>query len=142
MIIHYSGNRGNIQGIICPAFSLIWGVLGAVYYFCVHPFIQDALAWLSQNLAFSFVIGLFYGVFLVDLAHSAQLVAKMKDFAEEHDIIVRYEDVKMHIRDFRRRTGRRIWFLFAFHSDIPLAEHLKEARETWEERIRKQRAGQ
>lgn len=130
----YSNSWGNIQGIICPAFSLAWGVLGAVYYFFVHPYIQDALGWLSRNLAFSFVIGLFYGVFLVDLIHSAQLVAKMKAFAEEHDIIVRYEDVKMHIRQFRERADKRVWFIFAFYSDIPLAEHLKAARETWEER--------
>lgn len=130
----YSGCWGNVQGIICPAFSLAWGALGAAYYFFVHPYIQDALGWLSRNLAFSFVIGLFYGVFLVDLIHSAQLAAKMKAFAEEHDIIVRYEDVKMHIRQFRERAGKRVWFIFAFYSDIPLAEHLKAAREAWEER--------
>ena len=137
---NYSNSWGNIQGIICPAFSLAWGVLGAVYYYLVHPYIQGALGWLAQNLAFSFVIGLFYGVFLVDLVHSAQLIAKMKAFAEEHQIIIRYEDVKMHIRQFRERTGKRVWFIFAFYSDIPLAEHLKAAREEWEERkeIRKQ----
>jgi uncharacterized membrane protein len=137
---NYSNSWGNIQGIICPAFSLAWGVLGAVYYYLVHPYIQGALGWLAQNLAFSFVIGLFYGVFLVDLVHSAQLIAKMKAFAEEHQIIIRYEDVKMHIRQFRERTGKRVWFIFAFYSDIPLTEHLKAAREAWEERkeIRKQ----
>lgn len=135
----YSNSWGNIQGIICPAFSLAWGVLGAAYYFLVHPYIQDALGWLSQNLAFSFVIGLFYGVFLVDLVHSAQLVAKMKAFADEHNVIVRYEDVKMHIRQFRERAGKRVWFIFAFYSDIPLVEHLKAARETWEERIERRK---
>ena len=135
----YSNSWGNIQGIICPAFSLAWGVLGAAYYFLVHPYIQDALGWLSQNLAFSFVIGLFYGVFLVDLVHSAQLVAKMKAFSDEHNVIVRYEDVKMHIRQFRERAGKRVWFIFAFYSDIPLVEHLKAARETWEERIERRK---
>lgn len=128
----YSKSRGNIQGIICPAFSLIWGALGAAYYYLAHPYVEDALAWLSEHLAFSFVFGLFYGVFLVDLIHSAQLIGRIKAFAEEHDVIVRYEDVKMHIRRFRERAGKRVWFIFAFYSDIPLAEHLKEAREAWE----------
>lgn len=59
----HSGLWGNIQGIICPLFSAIWAALGAVYYFFIHPHILDALAWLSRNLAFSFVIGLFFGVF-------------------------------------------------------------------------------
>ena len=130
----YTDCRGNIQGIICPAFSLAWGALGAIYYFGVHPYIQEALQWLSENLAFSFVIGMFYGVFCVDLAQSVQLTARMKAFADEHDIIVRYEDVKLHIRQFRERAGMRAYFMFAFRSELPIVEHLKEAREAWEER--------
>ena len=33
----YSNLWGNVQGIICPLFSLIWAALGAVYYFLIHP---------------------------------------------------------------------------------------------------------
>ena len=29
----YSDRKGNIMGIICPAFSLIWLVVGSLYYF-------------------------------------------------------------------------------------------------------------
>ena len=56
----YSDEWGNVQGIICPKFSLIWAVLGAAYYFLIHPHILNALTWLSNNLAFSFFIGLFF----------------------------------------------------------------------------------
>ena len=133
----YSKCRGNIQGIICPEFSLAWGILGAIYYFGVHPHIQEALAWLANNLAFSFFIGMFYGVFIIDLAHSAQLTIKIRAFANEHDIVVRYEDVKMHIREFRERAGMRVHFMFAFRSDLPIVEHLKEAHEAWEEHRKK-----
>ena len=31
----YSHERGNIQGIICPKFTLAWGVLGCFYYFFI-----------------------------------------------------------------------------------------------------------
>ena len=61
----YSQLWGNIQGLICPLFSAIWAFMGAVYYFFVHPYILSALNWLSNNLAFSFVIGFFFGVFEV-----------------------------------------------------------------------------
>ena len=50
----YSNQWGNIQGLICPQFSLIWAAASAGYYFLVHPHILDALQWLSENLAFSF----------------------------------------------------------------------------------------
>ena len=80
----YSDQWGNVQGIICPKFSLYWAVIGALYYFLIHPRILGALQWLSRNLAFSFAIGMFFGVFVMDFAHSAQLVSKLKAFAEEN----------------------------------------------------------
>lgn len=130
----YSNNRGNIQGLICPEFSMTWGLLGVAYYYCVHSFLCRVLVKLVENTVFVFVLGLFYGVFLVDMATSAHLVAGMKAFAVEHRIIVRYEDVKLHIRRARERAGKRAYFLFAFHTDRSLAEHLKEAKEAWETR--------
>lgn len=130
----YSGCWGNVQGIICPMFSLIWGALGAAYYFGIHPLLLRALEQLSEHLTLSFFLGLFYGVFLVDLVHSAQLVGRMKAFAEEHGVVVRYEELKLHIRRFRERAGQRAHFLFAFHTDLTLAEHLKAAKEAWEQR--------
>ena len=48
----YSRRWGNIQGLVCPLFSFFWAVISAVYYFCVHPYILNALRWLSENLAF------------------------------------------------------------------------------------------
>ena len=68
----YSNQWGNVRGLICPKFSLAWAALVAVYYFAIHPYILDSVAWLAQNLAFSFVIGFFYGVFVLDVAHSLQ----------------------------------------------------------------------
>ena len=128
----YSKLWGNIDGLICPLFSLIWAGMSTAYLLLLHHHILKMLNWLKGNLSFSFVIGLFFGVFLVDLIHSAQVVAKMKAFAEEKQIIVRYEEVKMHIQQARKRAGKRVHFIFAFHSDKSLVEHLKDARETWE----------
>ena len=86
----YSNLWGNVQGLICPLFSFFWTVLGAVYYFLVHPHILDGLHWLSRNLAFSFFIGMFFGIFLIDVAHSGNLAVRLKQFADENDVIVRY----------------------------------------------------
>ncbi len=128
----YSKEWGNIQGIICPKFSLMWAVLGAIYYFLVHPHILGAVRWLSENLAFSFVVGLFFGVFLVDVVHSAGLVVKLRRFAKENGVIVRFEAVKQEIRRRTDETLQKFRFMFPFRSDIPLSEHLKKMRETFE----------
>lgn len=122
----YSGNRGNIKGIICPRFTFFWAVLSAVYYFLVHPHVLDALDWLSRNLAFSFFIGMFFGVFAIDAAYSTHLMAKIHKFADEKNIVVRYEELKAVIRADKERHRERV-FLLAMHSKgATLAEHMAD----------------
>lgn len=128
----YSGEWGNIQGIICPKFSFFWAVLGALYYFLIHPRILSALAWLSENLAFSFVIGLFFGVFAVDVVQSAQLVAKLKRYAEEYQVVVRFEELKAHIRSRYDEGKKKYHFFRPFRTERPLSEHIREWIETLE----------
>lgn len=130
----YSNEWGNIQGIICPKFSFFWAMLGALYYFVIHPRILRALNWLSQNLAFSFVIGLFFGVFIIDAVHSANLLAKMKKFAVDNDVILRYEAIKAHLRKVHEETKQKYHFFRPFHTERPLGEHLKEMLASFEER--------
>ncbi len=131
----YRNLWGNVQGLICPLFSLFWAILGALYYFLIHPHILNALLWLSQNLAFSFVIGLFYGVFLVDVSHSLQLANKLKQFADSNELILKYENIKAQIRAQQEQRTRKQYFFRPFKSDKPLNEHLKEMIESFEKRI-------
>lgn len=123
----YSRCWGNIQGLICPLFSFFWALLGAVYYFFIHPHVLQALDWLAHNLAFSFVIGYFFGVFTLDVIYSAHLVAKLKRFAEDNQVIVRLETLKAHIQQNQREAKARIHFFFSLRSERPLGEHLKTA---------------
>lgn len=131
----YSGQWGNIQGIICPLFTFFWGVLGLVYYLLIHPYIQDALLWLSQNLAFSFFIGMFYGIFILDLCHKTQVMVVIRRFAAEKQIVVRYEDLKEHIRERNAAARMRVHFLFDLHSDRPFRELLGEYYEHGHQRL-------
>ncbi len=135
----YSDEWGNIQGIICPLFSAAWLALGIIYYFFIHPHILDALIWLSNNLAFSFFIGLFFGIFTIDVIHSAQLIMKLKKFADDHNVIVKYENIKAHIRSIQDRTSQHHHFLFPFKSELPISEHLKDMLQSFETRIKKQK---
>ncbi len=130
----YRDEWGNIQGIICPKFSLIWVLLGCAYYFLIHPYILNALNWLSENLTFSFFIGLFFGVFAVDVVESSQLIVKLRKYAEENNVIVRYEEIKSHIRSRSEKAKQKYNFFRPFKSDRPVIEHLKELRDSFEKR--------
>ena len=133
----YSGLWGNVQGLICPLFSFFWTVLGAVYYFMIHPHILDSLRWLSRNLAFSFFIGMFFGIFLIDGAHSCNLAVRLKQFAEENDIIVRYEALKDHILASHERNKENYRFFRPFREVKPLTVLLKEMEESLEDRLQR-----
>ena len=73
----YSDRWGNIQGIICPLFTLFWGIIGAVYYLFLHKFFVDAALWLGENPWFSFGVGL---AFKLSAAKKAQEIKEKFNF--------------------------------------------------------------
>lgn len=111
----YSDEWGNIQGIICPLFSFFWGVIAALYYFFLHPHILNAVYWLADHLTFSFFIGFFYGVFVIDCVVSFNLMNKVKKFAKENDLIVRVEELKSRLALDREKFKEKPSFLLSLH---------------------------
>lgn len=120
----YSKEKFNFQGIICLRFSIYWAILGAVYYFLIHPHILNALYWLSHNPQFSFVIGAFFGVLSVDVTYSLNIVAKVRTFAKEKEILVKYEELRAQIRENAEERKEKLHWFMRFHSATPLREHL------------------
>lgn len=125
----YSKEWGNIEGVICPKFTLAWTILCVIYYFLIHPYIIDAIIWLSNNLAFSFVIGMFYGVFLIDVSHSLELNKKFKQFAKENDIVVQLDLLKMEIKERHDKLNLKHHFFNPLKSEISINEHLKNIKD-------------
>ncbi len=126
----YSNEWGNIQGIICPKFSLCWGLLGVAYYYVVHPNILDALDWLSHNLAMSFFIGVFYGVLIIDLVYSTHLIAKLKTLSDEYEVVIHYEELKGRVRKYQAEQKSKYHFFQPFRSDSTLREHIKMMKQS------------
>lgn len=132
----YSGIPGNIQGIICPLFSALWTGASAIYIIFIHNLVTGWVSWFVGHIGFAFFVGLFFGVFLVDLCHSLGLSVKIRAFAAEHGIVVAFEKLKESIKDgiergkeryaFRRGAKRRASFLFAFKSGKSLREMLAD----------------
>ena len=125
----YTENWGNVKGIICPLYSFFWMVLSAVYYFLINPYILGALKWLSKNLAFSFVIGFFFGVFVLDLVGSIKNLIKIRAFAYENEIVVFIEELKSQIISYREQKKEKANFLLSFRSSDSIQNHLKRYKE-------------
>lgn len=137
----YSDCWGNVQGLICPLFSLFWGILGAGYYYLVHPFLNRLLSFLMADTAvvagYAFVLGLYYGVFLLDLIHSSKVLNRIRRFARENQITVRYEELRERIRNKKIAERIKLSFLFDMWSEHPLHVHLQEYLQEQREKIKK-----
>ena len=133
----YSKEKFNIQGIICPKYSFLWSVLGALYYFLIHPKIINAIIWLSENLAFSFFVGMFYGFFVIDVVYSLNLMVKIKKFAKENEFIVKFEELKAGIIQNAKSRKKKFKFIISIGADGQIHEHLKGYYEKIEKEIKK-----
>ena len=92
----YSDRKGNIMGIICPSFSLIWLVVGSLYYFFINPLLVQGISWISENLIYTYFVGGVIGAIAVDFAYSIHLATKLKEFKELQDL--RFEEFKVEFK--------------------------------------------
>ena len=135
----YSDRWGNISGIICPLFSFFWAIIGALYYFVIHAAIANMVGWFNANIAYSFVVGMFFGIFLLDCIYSFKVVARIKKFAKENNIVVRYEMLKLSIASKAQELKRRAHFVFAFRSADGFEDELKNYSEKEKNRFFKKK---
>ncbi len=126
----YTNMKGNIMGVICPVFNVIWFAVAIIYYYGFSPFIYE-VAKSSANYLFGnastqqvahfgvlFVIGIVYGVFIVDLVNSLHLFASIQAFARDTGIAERYERLKAKQKKLSSKSAA------AFYNSLP--EPVKE----------------
>lgn len=122
----YSGEWGNIQGIICPKFSFYWTVLAVIFYFGINPFVASTIVWFVSNVWFSYFVGIFNGFFIIDFCVSLNLMNKIRAFAKEHEIVVRTEELKQHIVAFKEEHHIGGKFMLALQTSGTLLDRLDE----------------
>ena len=93
----YSNRKGNIMGIICPSFSIIWLIVGSLYYFSLNPVLVQGITWIAENLIYTYFIGAVIGAMIVDFAYSIHLATKLKVFNEYRAL--RFEEFKKEFKN-------------------------------------------
>jgi len=126
----YTNHKGNIYGVVCPLYSFYWSILSAIYYFLVDPYISNALEKLIEGQILPFCLGLYYGIFMVDLAYSASLMAKIRKFAHESRIVIRLEELREDIYNAVKEYGKPS-FLLSLRPGVPLRETLERYRDKY-----------
>ena len=74
---------------------------------------------------------------MIDVVYSSNLIYKLKKFADEYQVVVRYEELKAQLQAARERANEKQHFFLFMRSEKPLYEHLKEMREQLETKAKK-----
>lgn len=125
----YSDEPCNFMGIISLRFSIIWTILAAVYYFFIQPSVKILVEWFGANIAFTFIVGVFFGIFIIDLGYSLNIVGKIREFAVDNDIVVKYEALKSEIRVDTDKIKKSWRFMLPLNSEGSLLDTLKEKKD-------------
>ena len=110
----YTNMKGNIMGIICPLFSLIWFMVAIIFYYGLNPFaymaFEESFDYMFGNttsgsvahFGFIFAMGIVYGIFLVDFIKSIGLFNKVSKIAKSSGIVARYEKLVLEQKKQRK----------------------------------------
>lgn len=102
----YSDEKLNYKGIICLKFSIAWGILAIIYYQFIYSWINDfAMNFISENYKI-FILGIFYGIFIIDLCLSINLLNKITNYSKEIKKVINFENLKL---DTIKENSKKAW---------------------------------
>lgn len=111
----YSKRWGNIQGVICPLFSAIWGVCSLLFMLFIYPWLSKLAVIVPEHTILVLLVGLYYGVFLVDLCYSLHIMSKVRTYAIKVKELVNFENFKRAISEkYKSKKGKPL-FAFSFN---------------------------
>ena len=100
----YTNMKGNILGIICPVFTVIWLAVAVLFYYGVDPFLYVLSTKVHNymfggdgelaHFGFLFAMGIVYGLMIYDLVVSLNLFATIRKGMESSGVLERYESLK------------------------------------------------
>ena len=94
----YSNNKFNIDGRVCLLNSIFWGVLGVLFIYFIHPFIQEKIVIINDMVLIS-LTALFTVLTMVDSIISiiklTNITKKLEDIKKiRHEIKLKLLELK------------------------------------------------
>lgn len=101
----YSNNKFNIDGRVCLLNSIFWGVLGVIFIYFIHPFIQEKIVMINDILLI-ILTALFTVLITVD---SIMSIIKLTNISKKLDDIkqIRHE-IKLKLLELKKLKYTKI----------------------------------
>ncbi|MBN2881418.1 putative ABC transporter permease [Candidatus Woesearchaeota archaeon] len=100
----YSTKFLNIGGYVCAEYSFYWLILSSLFYKSIFPLLDGIVIFINSHMEYAFYIGLFYGIFIVDLIATLNLANKIKVFVKDQQLKMqkRKENLIINFENFRQ----------------------------------------
>ena len=118
----YSKYKFNIKGYICLQYSMMWGILFLIYYNFLYSNVINMGNLLVSNMTCIFILGLFYGVFLVDLSVSIGLTSNIIKYSRMIAESINLENLRSELK---KNIGKRK-FVYSMFPYATTNRYLKE----------------
>lgn len=100
----YSKHKFNIKGYICLQYSMMWGFLFLIYYTFLYSNMNGVSTAFTSSIPCIFMMGLFYGVFMVDLSISIGLTSNIIKYSKIIAESINLENLRSELK---KSIGKR-----------------------------------
>lgn len=106
----YKALKFNFQGLIAPLYTFFWTLLSLFFYYVLYPYFYTQVTNLYEHLEFSLFIGIFYGIILIDVIESFNVLSRLKKMSDalgDTQLVIHYHQLKLDISEkFEDLTDR------------------------------------
>lgn len=114
----YSREKLNFKGYICLRFSIYWLILAMVYDAFVAGAFSRAAVYIVSTPVFSLLLGISYGIFVVDLSTTMRLGVKIREYSVKIKQVVNFDRLKEQAKKYSKERGKRGWIHFLFRGSV------------------------
>ena len=82
--------------------------------------------WIAANPIYGYFLGIYFGIMIVDVFYSFKVVEKIRTWAKDKNIVVRYEELKETIKARATALKQKHSFLLPFKTNRGLNKELEE----------------
>lgn len=94
----YSDEKLNYKGFICLKFSIIWGLLSILFRLAIYPGLNTFTETIVKNYVCIFMLGIFYGIFIIDLFASINLSRRIHKYSNIIKDYINLENLKLDLK--------------------------------------------